>query len=290
MARRGQGEGAIYEQDGRWRAVIELGWESGKRKRKYLSGKTKREVLQKLAHAQQTQAQGLPVPAERQTVGHYLERWLTDVAERSVRTSTFVRYRELLVLHAIPVIGSRPLAKLSPQDLQALYAQKQRAGLSAQTIVHLHRVLHRALVQAVRWNLVARNVVDLVDPPRVIHKEIQPLDAEQSRRFLAAATGDPDEALYVLAVTTGMRQGEIIGLRWSDVDLDAGVLGVKRTLGRVRNLGIVEDMPKTAKSRRSVRLTQVGVATLSYPSGSAKPRTPSTRRHMCSKSMAAAAR
>jgi integrase len=262
MARRGQGEGAIYEQGGRWRAVIEVGWERGKRNRKYLSGKTKRDVLQKLAHAQQTRAQGLPVPAERQTVGRYLERWLADVAERTVRASTFVRYRELLVIHAIPVIGNRPLAKLSPQDLQALYAEKQRAGLSAQTVVHLHRVLHRALVQAVRWNLMVRNVADLVDPPRVIRKEIRPLDAEQSRRFLAAVAGDRGEALYVLAVTTGMRQGEIIGLRWTDIDLEAGTLSVKRTLGRVRNLGILEDMPKTAKSRRSLRLTRLAVATL----------------------------
>ena len=260
--RRGHGEGTIYEQDGRWRAVVDLGFENGKRKRKYLSGKTKREVLQKLAQKQQAHAQGLPLPAERQTVGPYLERWLSDVAEPSVRLSTFVRYRELLRLHAIPVIGSRPLTKLSPQDVQALYSQKLREGLSAQTVVHIHRVLHRALVQAVRWNLVARNVCDLVDPPRVSRREVRPLDAEQSRRFLTAAESDPFHALYVLAITTGMRQGELLGLRWSDLDLEAGALSVRRTAGRVRNLGIREDGPKTEKGRRSIRLTRAAVAAL----------------------------
>ncbi len=94
-SKRGHGEGAIYEQDGRWRAVVDLGWENGKRKRKYLSGKTKREVLQKLALAQQANVHGIPLPPERQTVGTYLERWLSDVAKPKVKLSTHVRYREL---------------------------------------------------------------------------------------------------------------------------------------------------------------------------------------------------
>jgi integrase len=153
-----------------------LGWQDGKRQRKYLSGKTKREVREKLLKAQHAQSEGLPPPAERHRVGPFLDRWLADVADPSVRRSTFVRYRELLSLHVIPIIGSRPLAKLTPQDVQALYGQKLRDGLSPQTVVHIHRVLHRALGQAVRWGLVARDICDLTDPPKVTRKEFTPLN------------------------------------------------------------------------------------------------------------------
>jgi integrase len=137
------------------------------------------------------------------------------------------------------------------------------AGLSPQAVTNLHRVLHRALEHAVRWNLVSRNICDRVDPPRVARHEIQPLHVEQARAFLAAVQGDPLEALYVLALTTGMRQGEPLGLKWSDVDLEAATLQVRRSLQRVRGQQFVEVEPKSARSRRGIDLSLLAVSALS---------------------------
>ena len=128
-----------------------------------------------------------------------------------MRPRTYVRYRQLIQLHAVPEVGSRPLARLGPMDLRGLYSQKVQAGLAPRTVGHLHRVLHRALEDAVRRRLVARNVCALVKPPRVPRLEMQVLDPEQVRRLLAIALGDPPEALYVLAVSTGLRQGSSLG-------------------------------------------------------------------------------
>jgi integrase len=261
--RRGHGEGSIYQDaQERWRAVVDLGWVNGKRDRKYLSGKTRREVQQKLTAALRDQQQGLPLAPERQTIERFLLSWLDDVAQPSVRPRVFIRYRELLTLHAIPTLGKRPLTKLQPQEVNSLYAKKRSEGLSAQTVTHLHRVLHRALSYAVRWNLVPRNVCDLVDPPRVTRPEGQWLNPEQARCLLAAASGDALEALYVLALTTGMRQSELLGLKWGDVDLRSGALQVRRALQRVPGRGFVEAEPKSAKSRRYITLTPLGIDAL----------------------------
>ncbi len=154
MARRGHGEGSIYrDPDGRWRAVVDLGQMGGKRQRKYLSGKTRREVQLKLTAALRDHQQGLPLAPERQTLEQFLTHWLEHTARPSVRPRVFIRYRELLTLHVIPILGKRPLVKLGPQALSALYGQKVAEELSPQTVTHLHRVLHRALRDAVRWNL-----------------------------------------------------------------------------------------------------------------------------------------
>jgi integrase len=170
---RGHGEGTIVKRsDGRWEARISL--DDGKRRSLY--GRTRQEVKQRLLKALKDYDDGLPLPSQRQTVEQYLKSWLRDLATSRVKLSTFQGYEELLTRHAIPVIGKRPLAKLSPQHLQALYNAKLNAGLKPQTVLNLHRTLNSAFKQAVRWNLVARNVCELVDPPRVVREEVQPLD------------------------------------------------------------------------------------------------------------------
>ncbi len=136
-------------------------------------------------------------------------------------------FGELLQLHVLPILGKVQLQKLLPQHLQKLYNQKLEEGYAPQTVKHIHRVLHRALGDALRWQLVVRNVCDAVDPPRVPRKEMQALTGEQALQFLEAAAGDPLEALYVLALTTGMRQGELLGLKWTDLDLALGTVQVR---------------------------------------------------------------
>jgi integrase len=154
------------------------------------------------------------------------------------------------------------LSKLTAAHIQSLYAAKLRDGLKPSSVRYIHAVLHRALEQAVRFNLIPFNPAARVDTPKIRQEEITPLDAEQARRFLHAARGDRFEALYVLSLTTGLRMGEALGLRWSDIDLDAGTLRVNRQVQRMRGGGgLVFSEPKNA-SRRTLELPQRAVEAL----------------------------
>ena len=255
--RRANGEGSVYKRkDGRWEARISL--DHGGRKALY--GKTRQEVARKLAVAIKAREDGLPPVSERQTVRQYMGHWL-ESTRPSLRPKTWLRYEQLLRLHVVPEIGKVRLVRLSPQHLQRLYAGRLDAGLSPGSVVQLHAVLRRALGQAARWGLVARNVASLVTPPRRSRKEMATLSPEQARTLLEAAAGDRLEALYVLAINTGMRQGELLALRWTEVDLNAGALHVRATLQRTRE-GFVFTEPKTTSSRRQVALTRAAVEAL----------------------------
>ena len=157
----------------------------------------------------------------------------------TVRLRTHKRYAELMNLHAIPVLGKTSLAKLTAQHVQTLYATKLAAGLSPTTVRHLATVLHGALAQAERLGLVARNPASLVDPPRNAETEMRVLTPEQVQTLLRAVQGDRLEALYVVAVSTGMRQGELLALRWRDADLTGGTLVVRATLQHTKEEGYV---------------------------------------------------
>lgn len=261
--RRGHGEGAVYQRkDGRWVGTIDLGWQDGRRQRKSYYGKTQREVQSKLAAGRRHVADGLSLPSERQTVGRFLSAWLRDVADVNLRPSTAIRYRQLIERHILPTLGRRPLTRLSPYDLQALYAAKLDVELAPRTVGHIHRVLHRALADAVRWGSVVRNVCDAVSPPKVARKEMHVLNAGEVRQLLTTAADDGLEAFYVLAVTSGLRQGELLALKWRDVDLSEAKISVQRTVRRLPKLGMVESEPKSAAGRRTVRLTPLAVSAL----------------------------
>jgi len=217
-------------------------------------------VSAKLTTALKAKQDGLPIVSDQETVRTYLESWLVTV-EPSVRPQTFRRYEQYVRLHSIPVIGSVRLSRLTPEHLQRLYSNRISAGLSPMSVRHLHAVLHNALGHAARWGKVARNVADLVSPLRAARLEMRTLSPEQARRLLDAAQGDRLEALYVLALTTGMRQGECLALRWQDVDLDGAVLSVTATLQRTKD-GFALQEPKTARSRRQIVLTRHAVNAL----------------------------
>jgi integrase len=255
MTRRGHGEGSIYQRsDGRWAAGISL--EGGKRKTFY--GKTRREVQEQLKTALHEQQKGLLATGPQQKVGQFLTHWLENVHKQSIRSRTYERYEEIVRLHLVPGIGHHQLQKLSPQHLQSFYAKKLEEGLSATTVISFHNVLHKALETAVRWNLISRNTCDLVSPPRRKHFEIQPLGIEQVQQLLAAARGHRLEALFILALASGLRRGELIGLKWQDINFPTGMLQVRRILTRVPSKlpgkGYVEAEPKTDKGRRSILL------------------------------------
>ncbi len=261
--KRGNGEGSIYERkdkDGRrigYRGAYVVRM-AGRLERRYVSGKTRREVEEKLTKAKAQRDGGLVLETANLNLGKYLERWLSDSVKDSVRSSTYESYAWLITTYVIPALGSIKLKALTPAHVQAFYRSKLDAGLSPRTVQYTHAVLHRALKQALRWNLVPRNVTEAVDPPRLTKKEIQHLTLEQATTFLKVVSEDRFEALFVLAITTGLRRGELLGLKWADVDLDRGVLSVRRALspkGRTFN------RPKNAKGR-SIQLTPVAVETL----------------------------
>jgi integrase len=187
--------------------------------------------------------------------------WLTAVRP-SLRPSTWRRYEQYARLHAVPLLGAHPLADIGPVDLQLLYANRIAAGCSPTSVGHLHRFLHRVFDQAVRWDAAPRNPAKLAAPPRAVRHEFRALTAAQCRRLLAGVRGDRLEALYVVALATGMRQGELLALRWADVDLAAGRLAVRGTLQRDQGGGWAVREPKTHRSRRQVALAPVAVAAL----------------------------
>ncbi len=190
-----------------------------------------------------------------------LERWLKDSVRDTVRPGTYERHQQLVGLHISPALGRLKLKGLTPAHVRWLYREKLDAELAPATVHKMHVVLHKALDQSVRDGLIPRNVTEAVKVPQAGRREILPLSAEETKKLLDAAHGDRDEALYVLAVTTGMRQGELLGLRWEDVDLERGVLRVRHTLTRVRGKVFLGE-PKTPKSRRSVKLTATAVEAL----------------------------
>jgi len=259
MHKRGRNEGTIYQRsDGRWCAAVDLGWENGKRKRKYLYGSTRAEVAEQMTKVLREKAQGLPVSVERQTVGHFLEDWLEQSVRPRVRPRTFESWRLIVRRHIVPALGSLSLQKLSPQNVRTLLNRKLADGLSAQTVRHIRTVLRRALGEAVKFGLIVRNSAALVDGPRIPHHEIHPFTPEEARRFLDAARGERLEALYSVALAVGVRRGEALGLRWQDVDFDRRVLtAVQRVNGKLRFLE-----PKTERSRRTLSVPDTVVAAL----------------------------
>lgn len=277
--RRGNGEGTITRRtDGRWEARITL--LDGRRKCFY--GRTRQEVATRLNQAQHDQGMGLPIVTnERLTVGAYLEQWLETMRPPRVRPSTHRRYRELLA-HVTRAYGELRLTRLTQGQIRLLYARLQQdpdtteghggeragaAGRSATTVHHVHTVLRKALADAVEQGLIVANPSDRVDGPKLRRASVEPFTLEETQRLLEAARGDRLEALYTLAVSTGMRLGELLALTWRHVHLDTGKLQVVASLQRVGAEGDVGNgwrvgEPKTPRSRRQITLSRVAVEAL----------------------------
>ena len=262
MTRRGPNEGTIFQRkDGRWAAGVSLGYGNGRRQRKWVIGQTRKEVAAKLEPLLKARRDNLPIPDQRLKLGPFLERWLEEVARPTIRWSTYKSYRDILRLHLVPDLGRCALSKLGPAQVQSFLNAKLAGGLSPRRVQYLHAVLRRALVTAERWSLVSRNVAKLVDPPRVTRHEIQPLTPEQARQLIDAASSDRLLALWIAALGTGMRQGELLALSWHDIDLDSRRVHIRHTLGRVEGrLQLLE--PKTERSRRTLVLPEIVATSL----------------------------
>jgi integrase len=225
-------------------------------RRRYVSAKRKTECERKLRDAMTDADRGLVFDAANQSVSEYMTRWLEDFAKGHLAPRTYHNYKLQIREHIVPAFGKMKLAKLDTPNVQALYTIKLRDGLKPASVRYIHAVLHCALEKAVELRLIPRNPAASTRPPKIIQEEITPLDREQAHVLLEAAKGDRFECLYVLSLTCGLRMGESLGLRWSDVDLEAGTLRVHRQLQRVREGGgLVFGEPKNA-SRRTIDLPQ----------------------------------
>src|SRR5215217_5015682 len=259
---RGNGDGDVYarkNKDGKiigYRGTYWVQTADGP-KRRYVSGKSKAETRAALNKARADRDGGFVYDAGKLTLGEYLSRWLTDSVKGTVRRSTFVRYESIVRRHISPTLGRLKLNNLTPAHVRGLYRDKSES-LSPRSVNYIHVTLHKALKQAVMDGLIPRNVTDAVKAPQVLRREVKPLTATQVRALLSAASGDPLEALYVVAVHTGLRQGELLGLKWSDVNLETSTLSVQRSLDTDGTF----NPPKRNKSRRTVKLTGQAVEAL----------------------------
>jgi integrase len=254
--RRGRGEGSIYRlPSGVWRGTVEIGWANGRRQRKTVTRLTRADVSKELRRLVDAAAVGQIPVGRAPTFGEWLDTYLREVATLRVRPSTLARYRQELRLYIKPGLGRHRLDVLKPSHISSFY-REQGQRLSAGSVRRLHALIRRSLTIAVRWGLIASNPALLVEPPALGHHEIEPLSLDEARRFLNALEGHRLKARWVIGLALGLRQGEVLGLRWTDVDLDAGVLRVNRALQRQSDGALKLVEPKTARSRRTVPLPQ----------------------------------
>jgi integrase len=255
--KRGQGEGSIYKRkDGLWVTQVTI---QGKRISKYF--KTQGECREWLRNTQNQIQNGLTLSGAKTNLREFLDQWLGAIRE-SVRPKTFWQYRQLVQQHISPVLGDVKLKDLRPDQIQGLYNLKLDSGLSPRMVVLVHAVLHRSLNQAVKWGLIGRNPADAVSRPKVKKKEMKTLNDDQVRAFLSVAKEDRYEVLFWLAVFTGMRQGELLGLQWSDIEWNKKRIQVQRQLQRLPGQGLVFTEPKSAAGRRTIMLSTATIEKL----------------------------
>lgn len=257
MTRRGRGEGSVYQRgDNRWVGVLNLGWAEGKRRRKVVYAATRREAVVKLGALQRDHLAGTLL-ATAPTVESWMRYWLDHVAVERVRVSTLAGYRSKADNYIVPQLGRHRLDQLRASHLRSLYAAMRDKGLSDATVRQTHAILHRALKVAVREERVRRNVAEQIDAPKVPKDRRTPLTVAQARQVLTAAKDTPLESRWYVALYLGLRQGEALGLRWVDVDLQTGVLYVRQALQRVAGRGLVIVQPKSRTSHRAVPIPTI---------------------------------
>ncbi len=262
MGKRGNGEGSIFRRKGGGWCGQYTVYTSEGRKRRTLYGKTRQEVAAKLSKALADREGGLTFDAGTTTVGEYLARWLSHSVRDTVSQKTYERYESIVRVHLSPALSAIRLKALTPGHVRGLYREKLDAGLAPRTVLHIHRTLSKALKQATDDGLIPRNAAASVKPPRPRSEEMQPLSRDQVQTFLDTVRGDRMEALYVLAVTAGLRQGELLALKWEDVDLEGAnpTLQVRRSLSETRGRRSFVT-PKSGRGRH-LRLSKRAVSAL----------------------------
>jgi integrase len=242
------GAGSIWQRkDGRYEARVYVPQPDGTRKRKTVYGATWEECDTKRQELVRRDRQGIPTPTRSARLSEWLPYWLAHYVQPRRKLSTYDKYETHARLYLVPLLGTKRLESLSVADVRRFITRVQNTQTAA-TAKEAHRVLRTALTAAVREELITRNVASLVEPPRVKQREIRPWSLEETLTFLEGARKDPLYAAFVLAIAMGLRRGELVGLRWSDVDLDNRVLHVRHQTQRRRG-ELYDDDPKSRRSR-----------------------------------------
>ena len=216
---RANGEGSIFKRgDGRWVGSVTTGWEQGIQQRKYVYGKTRLEVSKKITETLKAVKDSTPIPLDLLTVSAFADDWLEGVRP-SIRPKTYESYESILWVHVKPKLGHIRLAKLTPADLERLYAELIHKAAAPKSVRNYHACIHAMLEKGVPQDILVKNVASLADLPRKVRRDLPMITPEQAKAFLHATREHRLEALFVLAVTTGARQGELLGLTWDNVDL-----------------------------------------------------------------------
>ncbi len=247
-----------------WEARFDVGRDhtTGQRRFEYrtIQG-TKAEAQRALREALHRRDNGTDVRPARITVSDFLNRWLSDHAAVHVAPATLTRYQQI-VGRLVPLLGALRLQELRPAHIQEAYTRLHDDGLAPRTVLHHHRVLRTALQQTVRWQLLSRNPTDAVTPPRPHDREMRALRPEEVRLLLVACE-DPDlRAVIHAAIATGLRLGELLGLRWSDLDLDGGTAAIARAAQYLPATGVTLRPPKTDRGRRTIACSDDTLHTL----------------------------
>ena len=252
-----------------WRLKFDVGRAAdGKRKIAYHTFRgIKKDAEAELVRLMNGANNGNYVDPSKLTTAQFLEQWDRDWASLNLSPKTIERYRELVRIHIAPNIGTELVQKLRPVSLSTLYAKLQRdgrakgGGLAPRTVGHIHRIMHRALGHAMQWGIVSRNVASVVEPPKVVPAEMEILSADQVNSTLRTLRGAAMYPIVLTAFSTGMRRGEILALRWRDVNLDAAKIQVERSLEETK-AGLRFKEPKTRHGRRNIALPSSLVAEL----------------------------
>ncbi|WP_098899467.1 tyrosine-type recombinase/integrase [Streptomyces sp. st77] len=256
------GAGTITKRkDGRFQAAVYVLQPDGTRARKFAYGKTWAECDAKRRDLLAKVDQGVPVPTRSAKLSEWLPYWLDNVVKPRRKLSTYDKYEAHVRLYLVPMIGGKRLESLGVADVRRFLVQLEKKTTAA-TAKESHRVLRTALTAACREELITRNVASLVEPPRAKSRELSPWSLDETLTFLAASRKDPLYAAFVLAITMGLRRGELVGLRWTDLDLDRRVLYVRQQTQRRRGV-LYDDDPK-GRRRRAVPLPAMCIAPLRW--------------------------
>lgn len=257
--------GCISKRGNKWAFVVEYGKhpETGKRRQKTRSGfDTKAEAERELAKVLHELNTDTYIEPTKDDFSTYMTSWLAQ-KKLSIRPGTYKTYRWLVNYHIIPELGQHKMVNLLPQHLVSLYERLQNGEkrLSSQTIVSIHRVIHDALNTAVKWELLSKNVAHVVKPPKVVSKEMTVWSDEELAQFLEFTKNSRYYIIFLLAATTGMRRGEVLGVKWEDIDLSTGRLSVRRSYTRGL-VGHIFQEPKTTSGIRTIVLPQLTIEAL----------------------------
>jgi integrase len=220
--------------DGDWHGRVTMGFrDNGAPDRRHVRGKTKGEVVKKVRVLERLRDEGaVQRAAQRWTIETWLEHWLENIARAGLRTTSYDAYRTAVRKHLIPNVGRHRIDRLQPEHLELLYQKMTPAGARPATAHQVHRAIRTALGEALRRGYVSRNVASIAKPPRVEVEPVEPYTLEEIRAILTAAQQRRNAARWAIALALGLRQGEVLGLRWADVDLEQGLLRIRSTRTR----------------------------------------------------------